>query len=61
MPTLTNRQWRIAFGAINAACAFLLIQPEIKDVPVIAIVLGTVVAVLGFLRAPEDAPAEGGG
>jgi uncharacterized membrane protein HdeD (DUF308 family) len=53
---MTNRQWRVAFGAINAGLAFLLVQQPVQDIPLLAIVIGTAVSVIGFLRAPDDQP-----
>lgn len=52
---MTSQQWRLLFGAINAGCAFLLVQPQVQAVPLVAIILGTIVAVLGYVRAPENA------
>lgn len=51
---MTGRQWRIAFGAIAAACSFLLVQPDVQAIPALAIVLGTVNVVVAFLRAPDE-------
>ena len=52
---MTNRQWRIAFGAIAAACSFLLLQPDVQAIPLLAIALGTANAVVAFLKAPDEA------
>lgn len=51
---MTNTRWRILIGAINAGAAFLLVQPLVQQYPIVLLVLGTVVAVLGFIQAPQD-------
>lgn len=51
---MTERTWRILFGAVAAACSFLLVQPDVVAIPVLAIVLGTINVVVAFLRAPAD-------
>jgi hypothetical protein len=51
---MSNRQWRIVFGTVNAVCAFLLVQPQVQAVPLLAIVLGATVAGLGYIQAPEE-------
>lgn len=51
---MSERSWRILFGAVAAACSFLLVQPEVTAIPVLAIVLGTVNVVVAFLRAPDE-------
>ena len=54
MVGLTNRQWRIAAGTINAVAAFLLIQPIIAGYPLAMVCLGALVAALGYLQAPSE-------
>jgi hypothetical protein len=54
---MTNRSWRIALGAVAALCSFLLVQPDVQAIPVLAIVIGGVNVVAAFLKAPDDAPA----
>ena len=51
---MTNNRWRILMGAINAGAAFLLLQPQIQAQAVIAIALGVIVTVIGYLKAPSD-------
>jgi hypothetical protein len=53
--TLSNRQWRIVAGTINAVAAFLLIQPTIQQYPIAMLCLGALVAGLGYMQAPTDA------
>ena len=52
---MSNQQWRILFGATAAACSFLLVQPDVQAIPILAIVLGTINVVVAFLRAPDEA------
>ena len=54
--TLSNRQWRIVAGTINAVAAFLLIQPTIQQYPIAMLCLGALVAGLGYMQAPTDTP-----
>jgi uncharacterized membrane protein HdeD (DUF308 family) len=51
---MSNRQWRILFGAITAVCAFLLLQPEVQAIPVLAIVIACINIVAGYIKAPPD-------
>ena len=51
---MTGRQWRIAFGAIAAACSFLLLQPQVQEIVPLAIALGLVNIVVAYLKAPPD-------
>lgn len=51
---MTGRQWRIVFGAIAAGCTFLLLQPQVQDIPVLAIGLGLANIVVAYIKAPPD-------
>jgi hypothetical protein len=51
---MTSRQWRVIFGAVAAGCSFLLLQPQVQDVPALAITLGLVNIVVAYLKAPPD-------
>ena len=51
---MTERTWRIVFGAVAALCSFLLVQPQIQDMAWLAIVIGAVNVVVAFLRAPDE-------
>lgn len=52
---MTNQQWRYLFGAVAVLCAFLLVQPQVQAIPVLAIVIGAINVVVAFLKAPPDA------
>ncbi len=51
---MTNRQWRVVFGTVAAVCTFLLLQPQVQDIPILAIVLGAVNVAVAYLKAPPD-------
>lgn len=62
LPTLSNRQWRGIIGAILAGCTFLLItQTDIELAPIIRVILGLVIVVLGTINVPDDPATEGNG
>ena len=51
---MSARQWRVLFGAVAAGCSFLLLQPQVQDIPALAIALGLVNIVVAYLKAPPD-------
>ena len=51
---MSNRQWRIVFGATTAVCAFLLLQPQVQAIPLLAIVIACINIVAGYIKAPPD-------
>lgn len=51
---MSNRQWRILFGATTALCAFLLLQPQVQEIPLLAITIGAINVVAGYIKAPPD-------
>jgi uncharacterized membrane protein YccC len=53
---MSNRSWRIALGAVAALCSFLLVQPQVQEISLLAIAIGAVNVVVAFLKAPEDTP-----
>jgi hypothetical protein len=52
---MTENRWRAAFAVAAAMCSFLLVQPEVTAIPVLAIVLGCVNVGLAAIKAPADA------
>lgn len=52
---MSNRQWRVLFGAVTAVCAFLLLQPQVQEQPLLAIVIACINIVAGYIKAPPDA------
>lgn len=51
---MSSRQWRIVFGAVATLCTFLLVQPEVTAIPVLAIIIGAVNVTVAYLKAPPD-------
>jgi hypothetical protein len=54
MPVITNRQWRVLYGAIAAGCSFLLLQPSVQAIVPLAIGLGLVNIVVAYIKSPPD-------
>lgn len=50
---MTENRWRALFAVTAAVCSFLLVQPEVTAIPVLAIALGAVNVAVAALRAPE--------
>jgi hypothetical protein len=51
---MTNRQWRVLFGAIALGCTLLVAQPPVADYPVLVAALVVIAGVAGYLKAPPD-------
>ncbi len=51
---MTNRQWRVLYGAVAAGCSFLLLQPQIQEIVPLAIALGLVNIVVAYIKSPPD-------
>lgn len=51
---MTNRRWRMLFGAIGVACTSLAAQADIQAIPFAVTILVTLSGVVAFLRAPDD-------
>ena len=51
---MTNQQWRIAYGAIATACAFLLIQTDVVLDPLVKMLVGLTSVVVAYIKAPPD-------
>ena len=51
---MTNRQWRVLYGAVAAGCSFLLLQPQVQDIVPLAILLGLVNIVVAYIKSPPD-------
>jgi uncharacterized membrane protein HdeD (DUF308 family) len=51
---ISNRQWRVAYGAIAALCSFLLLQPQVQELVPLAIVIGAVNVVVAYIKSPPD-------
>ena len=51
---MTNRRWRILAGTINAVAAFLLVQPAVQVYPLVMLLLGALVAGIGYMKVAED-------
>jgi uncharacterized membrane protein HdeD (DUF308 family) len=51
---MSSRQWRVIFGATAAVCTFLLLQPPVQAIPVLAIVIGAVNVAVAYIKAPPD-------
>lgn len=59
MPTLSNFNWRVIYGAAGVAIATILATApslEIEIPPIVLLGLIVANAVIAFLKAPPDAP-----
>lgn len=51
---MTSTRWRTLFAVTAAVCSFLLVQPEVTAIPILAIALGAANVAVAAIRAPED-------
>ena len=52
---MNNHTWRVIYGAIATACAFLLIQSDVQLDPLVKMLVGLVSVVVAYIKAPPDA------
>lgn len=51
---MSNRQWRVLFGAIALGCTLAVAQPPVQEYPVLVALFVIVAGVAGYLKSPPD-------
>lgn len=51
---MTERNWRVIFGAIALGCTLAVAQPPVQQYPWVVAILVVLAGVAGFLKAPDD-------
>jgi hypothetical protein len=51
---MTNTRWRAILAGLAGVCAFLLLQPQVQAIPVLAIAIGAANIFIAAVNVPDD-------